>query len=84
MLKKLPGLIWTSAIVAYLIKRFGPDDLVGWAKSITNRGGALVGEAPGVTTIVRDAVEATERDGQLAEAVDIGTSVLGTPHVPAG
>jgi hypothetical protein len=51
MLKKLPGLIWTSAIVGYLFKRFGPDDPVSWAKSVAGRGAALVGEDPGLAAV---------------------------------
>jgi hypothetical protein len=76
MKKRLPGLIWLTVVAVYAFKRFGPKDPVAWARSITRRG-ALVSEDPSVAAQVHDAVALSGRDGRLAEAVDIGTSVLG-------
>jgi hypothetical protein len=77
MKKRLPGLIWLTIVALYALKRFGPDDPLAWARSMVGRGGALVGEDPLVATEVQNAVSLSADDGQLSEAVAIGTSVLG-------
>jgi hypothetical protein len=51
--KKLPGLIWTSAILGYLFKRFGPDEPAVWAHSVASKSRTLVGDAPPLAPVGR-------------------------------
>jgi hypothetical protein len=78
MLKKLPGLIWTTAILGYLFKRFRPDDPAVWVHSMASKSRTLVG------TDSPSDVDQHDAEARVIDELERGLDAVGKSHADEG